>query len=361
MYLPDPRTSQPLTNVDALPASLQSWLANPAAQTVPADAIEDMLFAGHDEQLQQLLTALPVATRRDVWKAVAGLADGTNSREREDGKLVRLFAIPLVIVAGARQPHTIPALIPNPLEMRALLVEHGVMDSSNHVWMSGELVDLAGLSAIPMSKWYQAALATTLATQGFPFELPASPVAVDSRERVQLRFIVGIVVEDASRQRAMVGAPVGKWGMALSQLLQQQWQTEGLTLFVMPRALTGVVAGQRDARFTCLEVAFQLFASAIIRRAREGVGDPAAVVSIHDNAEIRVTIGSRLQPDVAERFVWPLDDLDQIESVLHMMQIFFEECQVTDVTVAEQILPDRNAEGAPLFLAVDATTAVQPN
>ena len=354
MRLPDPRTRQPLANTAALPDSLQSWVANPSTQAIPVNALEDLLFAGQDEQLQQVLAALPVTARRDAWKAVAGLADGTEAVAREDGKLVRFFAIPLVIVAGARQPHTIPSLIPNPLEMRALLVEHGVMDSSNHVWMSGELVDLAGLSAIPLSKWYQAALATTLATQGFPFELPASPVAVDSRERVQLRFIVGIVVEDESRQRAIVGAPVGKWGMALSQLLQQQWQTEGLTLFVMPRALSGLVAGQNDARFTCLEVAFQLFASAIIRRAREGVGDPAAVVSMHENAEIRVTIGSRLQPEVSERFVWPLDELDQIESVLHMMQIFFEECQVTDVTVVEQILPDRNADGSPLFLPVDA-------
>ncbi|MCB6185306.1 hypothetical protein LIN78_17300 [Leeia sp. TBRC 13508] len=353
----DMRVSDPRT-ITAFPFSaeypeLANWLSQAGSAPINKALIEELFFEGKSEVIGALLAALPAKERLQCWKAVAAIADGTGTVQRDDGKLVRLFAIPLVIVAGSRQPYTIPALLPNPLEMRALLVEHGVMDSSNHVWMSGELVDLESLGKIKNDAWYQAHLATTLATQGFPFNLTPSDVLVESQERVHLRFIVGIVVEDASRQRARIGDEVGKWGIPFGQLLQKQWQKEGMTLFVMPRALTGVVAGQYDARFTTLEVAFHLFASSIIRRIREGVGDPAVILSVHENAEIRVTIQSRLQQDVVERFVWPLDPKDHIPSVFSMMHTFFTECQVSDIILIDRCLPATVEEGIPFFPCLD--------
>lgn len=360
MLLPDPRQYARMDPKQPLLRRVMSHLTQadqPETLIALQHEVRDALLSGQDEALQHALQAAPAQEAHDVlWQQLCQLVDG-EVLSRPDGKRARLFMLPLILVAGARQEVTIPATLPDAAAVMVLLQQHGVLADSNQVWLSDTLCDLPSMDAVSASTWYQAMLSVQQGGQGLPLSLPASPLVVKGNEGVHVRCLVGLALEQEGESLVRLGGDAQGWGLALCKLLQTQWQQNGLTLFVMPRPMSGVMAGRHDARFTCLEVAFQLFASTQIRKVREGVGDPAAVLACHEGGELRVCLGSVLQPSLRERFVWRLSALDRVASVQHMMESLLQECQVTDIRRVRDVQPALGTDGQPLFLDLDQVAA----
>lgn len=356
MPLPDPRQYARMDPKQPLLRRVMSHLTQahqPDSLTALQNEVRDSLLSGQDDLLQQALQTVPAQEAYEaLWAQVCQLVDG-ELLSRPDGKRARLFMLPLILVAGARQEVTVPATLPDATAVKALLQQHGVLADSNQVWLSDTLCDLPGMDAIPASTWYQAMLSIQQGGHGLPLSLPAAPLLVKGNEGVHVRCLIGLALEQPGESLVRLGGDAQGWGLALCKLLQTQWQQSGLTLFVMPRPLCGVMAGRHDARFTCLEVAFQLFASTQIRKVREGVGDPAAVLACHEGGELRVSLGSVLQPALRERFVWRLSALDRVASIQQMMEGLLQECQVTDIRRVHDVQPALGPDGQPLFLDLD--------
>ncbi len=357
MYLPDPRAYPRVDPQQPVVRALMRALTDRGgeAEADLQQVLLDALQRGDDALLDDAFARMP---SQDALLALRdALASCIETPIDANGRFVELFVLPLILVTGARKPATLPAEVPDLLALRALLVEHGLVDPSNQVWLSAQLTDLAGLASVPLSRWFDAAGTLAAASSGLqdglPFDLPAAPIEAKSGESVHLRFLVGVAIREGERRRVKLGGDVGKWGLPLTKLIQQQWQQQDLTLFAMPRPLAGILSGRQPARFTCLEVAYQLFLSGIIRKVREAVGDPVAALASHEGNEIRVTVHSRIQTDLRESFVWRLAPDDVVASVQRMMEELLAECQVGEVHRVETVQPDRRPDGLPLFLGLE--------
>jgi hypothetical protein len=103
-------------------------------------------------------------------------------------------------------------------------------------------------------------------------------------------------------------------------------------------------AGQAG-RYAQLETAFNLFASNAVRRLRGGTGDPDAVISAHDDGDIRISLNSPFDPMAIEGFRWPLHPLDDLAGLVDSITGLLNECRVTNVQYSATVLPALNAQG----------------
>lgn len=365
MFLPDPRHYPRMNPLQPLLRALMAWLtATPAELDSKRSAWHHVLGTAlqqHDHQgiAQALADAPAQAARTALWDTLIAHIEAPP---------LHLFVLPLILVAGSRDRCELPGHIPDMRALRACLAAHGVIagEDEPNVWVSEQLVDFATLTAISPVSWFHARQGLLDLPVGLPLTLPlplpGTPIVIEGGEKVELRFLVGAARSTPAQQPiAMVGEQGGglaQWGLAVTKHLQQQWQRTGLTLFVMPRPITGVLSGPAAARFTCLDVGFQLFASTTLRKIREAVGDPAMVISSHDNHEIHLVIASRLDPSLLGTFVWRLLPDDDVAQIVDTVRTFAHACQMTDITLIEQVLPALGEDGLPNFVLptqLDAT------
>ena len=98
-----------------------------------------------------------------------------------------------------------------------------------------------------------------------------------------------------------------------------------------------------------LEAACNLFASNAVRRFRTASGDPVAIISAHDNGELRLTLSQPFDEQMVEGFRWPLHPLDDIAVITAVMNELLSACRVAQIEIAPGVLPDLNPAGTPWF------------
>lgn len=81
-----------------------------------------------------------------------------------------------------------------------------------------------------------------------------------------------------------------------------------------------------------------------MRRFRSAIGDPVAVISTHDDAEVRVGLRSLFDDAIVDGFRWPLHPLDDIERITGSITELLEECRVNDIHIAGKVMPALNAQ-----------------
>jgi hypothetical protein len=357
MPLPDPRrwrTPPDDSRLVALAmASLGGEISARAALRLELDALLDN---GADDGVQALLRDAPSAEcYRHVQQMLARLV---NKPERGDAVIARLFAIPLVIVAGAKKQLRLPDALPDIAAACALLEQHGVLGTGRSFGLGNALCSVETLDCLRprlLRQW-----AAQLRTGGAPLELAGRAIEVaPGREQVYLRFLVGASVVPAHVPSAIeTASDVGAWGMPFTRLLAQQLAQTGLEVLPIPRAPVTLYLASDAGRAAQIELAFSLFLSNEVRKFRMGVGDPAVVLSAHrtddGGAELRVSLSSVFDESMLEGFRWPLYPPDDVEEISNKIIGVLDECRLNDVVSLSTVAADLNARGGRFLTARDA-------
>ena len=260
-----------------------------------------------------------------------------------------VFAIPLIIVAGSSNPTQIPGAVPDVTELIAAMKGNGALRNNQTFALSNSLMSAATLALpnLPDSlNWWSAA-------PGLPIAVPPSRMNVPGgQETAFLRFMIGSALAGPS-VNLLTERDTGKWGMPFTQALSKQLTAPNLTVLAMPRPpmhpLAALLVGQAAQR----DVAMQLFVANAIRKFRERVGDPKAVISAHrtgEGGEVRLSLSNPFDEKGAEGFRAVLLRNERAQDIAVAMKELLQECKVEDITTLAEVFPDQEpATGMTLF------------
>jgi hypothetical protein len=253
----------------------------------------------------------------------------------ENGVVARAFALPVVLVASAARAVVVPGVVHDVDALRLLFERTRALGPTRNFGLSNALCSLQALEALSPASLF--ARSREFEPQALGRLLPPAPIAVQAgSEQTHLRFIVGAgLTASGSPGFTEIAAHIGPWGAECARLLEQQLAMPGLQLAALPRPPLDLVGAPHAGRSAQLEIALNLFASNAIRRFRLAVGDPVAIVSAHEDAEIRVTLSAAFAEDLVDGFRWPLHPADDLPAVQKL------------------ILASRRDNGAPLHPRVD--------
>jgi len=119
-----------------------------------------------------------------------------------------------------------------------------------------------------------------------------------------------------------------------------------------------LLSAPHSGRCAQLEAAFNMFASNAVRKLRTAVGDPVAIVTAHDDADVRITLSSPFAQDLVEGFYWPLHPLDDLGTIECMVCDLFADARVGDVRICPDVLPAERVAGVPLYPRADEWDAL---
>jgi len=316
------------------------------------------LSARRDDEIHAALRAAPSREAyAQLWPAVCDAAHHAGSEASEAAVVARIFALPLVIITGSRRPASLPGVIPDIIAVKTLLEKHGALGRTLNFGLSNALCSLETIEQVKPSEIY----AWAATAEGVRRELaPAAIELTEPGERVHLRFLVGAGIAPASEPSIVETASnIGAWGMALTRALAAQLGQPGIEVLPLARAPIDLLRAGHAGRVAQLDTAFSLFVSNAVRRFRSATGDPVAVISAHDDSEIRVSFSSLFDDSMVEGFRWPLHPLDGIDSIVASITSLLDECRITDVRCASALLPPLNAHGQTWYVTAREANAVQ--
>jgi hypothetical protein len=338
--LPDPRAYTPFSSNPLVMAAENAAKADSALQQEKSGGLllsllREALEAGNDARIEQ---ALAEATSRPVREQLTR-ALGSALEARDEAALVmRVFAIPLLIVTGGRGLAVVAGVVPDVGELQKLFEKHGALGRSKNFGLGNALTTAEKLAAVKPSMLYR--LTRGSGQEGFrPPELAPQDIKVDSgEERVHLRFLVGAAVAPANAPAfAETAGNIGAWGLPFTQALAAQLGQQGLSLLPIPRLPMNMRGALETGRFALREMEFQLFLGNALRRFRARVGDPDATVASYSDASVRINLGSPFDASLDCEYRWPLFPEDDIGAVGTSIFGLLADCRVETVQVAETV------------------------
>lgn len=309
-------------------------------------AITQLLKRGDDAQIFSALAAAdsqPGYAR--LWRAVTDAAN--HSGDIPGAIVARLFAVPLVIVAGSRRPAQLPGVVPDIGAITELFKQHGALGPTQNFGLGNALCALETLETMTPGEVFR----WTRDVGSDRRELPPSPISLATPgETVQLRFIVGAAIMPAVEPSFVETASnVGKWGMPLTRELGKQLAQPNVDVLPLARPPRDLLTAAHAGRFAQLETAFNLFAGNAVRKLRSATGDPVAVISAHNDGDVRVSLNSPFDDSLSEGFRWPLHPLDDLDSVVASLAGMLADCRITHVDYSKTVLPALNQQGQIWF------------
>ncbi len=337
--IPDPRryaagARGQFADDDAMHRQLRIWLSR-----------------GGDAELGAALCSAPThAAYARLWQAVCDVAHQTAGMAGNAAIVARVFALPLVIITGSRRPADLPGVVPDIAAVTALFERHGALGPTRNFGLGNALCSLETIEGIKPSEIH----AWTQDIGGLRRDLAPAAIAItEPGEQVHLRFLVGAGIAPAAEPSFVETASnIGTWGMPLTRALAAQLGQSGVEVLPLARPPLDLMRAGHAGRFAQLDAAFNLFASNAVRRSRGASGDPVAVLSAHDDADIRVTLSSQFDDTLLEGFRWPLHPLDDIGRIVDSITELLVACRVGNVRYVEKVLPALNAEGMTWFVSV---------
>jgi hypothetical protein len=326
-------------------------------------SIAGLLETGREIDIRSALASMPDAAHyRLYWRALTRAVESPVAADSGPQAVVAgVFAIPLVLVAAATQARTIPGSLPDIAAVQAILERTAALGPVRSFGLSNRLCTLEALEALDFVSIYRAG--RSIAADPLEAKLPAEAIAlVPSREQAHLRFLIAAAICPAHAPGlAETSARIGAWGMEVSRLLGAQLAVPDVQLLVLPRAPQGLLVAQHAGRFAQLEVAFNLFVSNTLRRFRMRAGDPVAVLSTHDDGELRVTLSCAFAEDLTEGFRWPLSKLDDLPALEERVLQMLHDVRLHDVRVVPDVLPSNRDRGGYWFPGVDEADLLLAN
>lgn len=340
LRVPDPRCWSTESGGNTL-LTLASQAREPAVLARLSDELHACLEQGADQAIFAALRLAPsAAAYRHLWQQACAAAARPRCGEAAVG--VRIFALPVVLVAAARQKIALAGILAGIAEIRAVLETHGALGATRNFGLGNALVSLSMLERItPSEVWrwsrdFTAAMALR--------DIAAETIGIaPGRERVEVRFLVGAgIASCATPSFAETAAAIGSWGMPLTRLLAQQLAQPGVELLPLPRPPLAILEATHAGRCAQLELAFSLFVSNTVRQFRATVGEPTVVLAAHRDeagaAELRVSMSSALDDTLLEGFRWPLHPLDDFDRVVESVVGLLRDCHLGDIRAVESVL-----------------------
>jgi hypothetical protein len=317
--------------------------------------LQRCLADGNDDVLGNALAQAPSArVYRKLWDAACTVAEGGGSEVA--AVVARPFAIPIVMVAGARRALEIPGELPDISEIHALLQQHGAIGATRNFGMSSALCSLEMLerfTPVQVFRWNHA----------YPSALPeginGSPIQVAAgNEQAHLRFLLGAGITPAHLPSFPAeAANIGTWGAAFTRIVARQLARSSLELLPLARPPAGLLRATHAGRHAVIETAFHLFASHALRSCRMTAGEPVVVLSAHrkrTGAEVRVSVSSVLDDALLEGFCWPLHPADDLDAIIASIAGLLEASRVADLRVVPEVVGGERGLDAPRFVSVRA-------
>src|SRR5712664_2668553 len=148
--LPDPRAYTPFSSNPLVTAAEDAAKVDSALQQEDAGKrllrrLLEALETGNDARIEQ---ALAEATSRPVRELLTH-ALGSALEARDEAALVmRVFAIPLLIVTGGRGLAVVPGVVPDVGELQKLFEKHGALGRSKNFGLGNALTTAEKLAAV---------------------------------------------------------------------------------------------------------------------------------------------------------------------------------------------------------------------
>ena len=307
-----------------------------------------LLLRGDDESIADALAAMPDALHvRTLFEALAQAVEAPET----DPESVRLraFAFPLILIAAAHEPRKITGALPDVGEVREMFERSGVLGAMQNFGLSAALCTLEALESLSPVALFNASRLSDSQSIGSGFR-PAELSIAPGREQAHLRFLTGADISRADApDLGETAANIGAWGRDLSTVVRRQLLAPGVQLLVLPRMPQGLMRAPHAGRSAQLDAALHLFVSNTVRRFRMTAGDPIAILSTHDDGDLRLTLTSFFDDAMVEGFRWPLAALDDLDAIQRAMVQLLGEARVNDVRVNPAILPAQRLSGGVWF------------
>lgn len=314
-------------------------------------ALRDACERQQDAYIGGALRAAPSqAEYARLWCDVCDVAHHVVGDDQDAALVARVFALPLIIVTGSRKPLQIDGVVPDIGAVTDLFVQKGVLGKTQNFGIGNALCALETLESVTPAEVH----AWTRASGTARRELVPAPLMMNAPgEQVHLRFLVGAGIAPVTEPAFVETASnIGAWGTALTRLLAKQLAQDGAEVLPMARPPCDLLRAAHAGRSAQLETACNLFASNAVRRYRTASGDPVAIISTHDNAELRLTLSQPFDDAMIDGFRWPLHPLDDLTAIIASMADLLSACRVGRIEYAPRMLPERNAHGQLWFPAV---------
>jgi hypothetical protein len=352
---------------DAVQAALYARAASSLAESAGARAsaiddamaseLADRLRSGDGAYLAALLAMAPSpAIARYLWRRLIDAWRLASQPPQGTGIAAVLFALPIVIVAGAQArngsgsglaPGPLPAVLPDVDRIAAILREHGALGGCKTFALASALagVDALAVSRLPsLLRWQVETLTADAAVR----DVEPAPIALAvGQEGVHLRFLVGTALA-APQASVLAFDDASAWGIALARELARQLAAADVSVLALPRPPATPPAALQQGQAARRTVGAQLFASNAIRRLRTSIGEPSAVISAHrcpdapGGGELRLSLSSAFDPHEAEAFRCPLLPTETVDDAVTMLLDLLHDCRVTDVRVFASVHADRD-------------------
>ena len=340
-----------------------NWLLQQAQAVV--DAVDETQRAALGQQLTQTMDGY--LQRRELLQLSVALAMASSKTmhevlwqalrttvEQPQQARVQLFALPLVLIGGAQPARTLPPVLTDINTLRDLLARH-LPDVGDSFWLSDALVHPDALAKIGPDVLYTLSQEPNVARQALS-ALPGSPTGIDG-ETVALRYLVGTIDPQPLPEQ------IAGWGMPALEWLTQALHTDGVTLFPLLGAPQPLLQAQIIGLRMLNEAALDMFASRQIRALRQAGRTVNAVMSAHENHDVRFSFSATEDPESCRGHVWALSQHDSIDHICEHFARLMADCQVKNVQFLQAVAPDQT-NGITLFFhaknlsASDASNSV---
>jgi hypothetical protein len=306
-------------------------------------ALHNTLRRGYDAEVAKALESAPSPeAHQRLRDALACALEPTGAAD--DAPVMRLFALPVLLVTGGAAGVTVPAVLPAIERVRALFEEKGALGQARNFGLANVLCDAAALESIGWSRLYRIVhgLEEAAAALDLP---PAHLLTASAEEEVHLRFLAGAAVTPAHAPSFLeTAADIGAWGLPLARELANQLRVDGLSLLPIPRPPAGLAHASVCGRRAREELACQTFVSRVLRQFRAQTGEPRALIASLWPDAIGIRLTSALDPGRVEIFRWQLTALDRVEQVQASILELLRECRLADVhLIAEIVTPEHFA------------------
>jgi len=299
--------------------------------------LKQTLRAGRDDLLSTAVADVSSPEAGDcLWTAV----DRALNTPADDKAALAaaLFAIPVVFVTAGPEGREIPGVLRDVRKLARVLEKHGALGLRHNFGLNQVLCADTSVEAFSLSRLY--ALLRRVEAERvdiWPDLIPAQ-IDLDGQERVELRFVTGIVVAGVNAPSLeSTAADIGRWGMPFARELIAQLTPPGVSLLPIPRPPRGLLKALHHGHRAREEVAFQTFISRVVRQLRTSVGEPEVTLTAARPDAIVIRVAAAMSGEPSHTHRWQLHPLDRLADVSGSILDLLAECKVERIIVAESV------------------------
>lgn len=313
-----------------------------AHQQTGKSLAKEQLFNKINEMLSQhfylgLSVAMSMAADAPTYIALMDSLDTVLQPQNEHE--IQWFAMPVVVVAGCKQAHTLTAQAPT-MELAACLANYPHTRPLSRAQWLPQLLRAQDFAEIKADEWY-AAKQNLQAAQDFAQHLPNTGLAIPADQSVHVLYALGY--GEGSLKTAL-GANLREAALPLMQVWQTHLAQSGLTLFTNPLNAQTPLAALAEANHMRLRMALDVFATNAIRAIRLQSPRVGVVMSAREGGKLCFGFGAveaayGLQ---TQEFTWQLSPREQIGVVQQHFLDLMVDCQVEHIIQLQQALNEQD-------------------